>query len=645
MIGNKIGHTARAMRIPPGRVALAAIVSTTLAALAIHRLHAQERDGVPDAWLSPPPAEQALRCGTADERVQSLGIRPRAYVPDGRVASWVQDPAILTTDYDGTVILRDFEVLGDVATARFVPWVDPSISQPEIETWTRVGTRTVGGRLVSLFNPSWSGVDVAKFFRSNRWGWDDGGIYWGEFLPGDAQPGSGWDITLRIASRALPRAGVTRLGDDVQYSSHVVNLVLPGFGDGVMRDDQGFELDQVARRFFKDFEDTYDSLAIVPAAGHTFSFDAYHQTVKQDVRGIGASVFDNSANYGSARRLQSAELFAGTGFTSISTTTHELAHQWGSYFDWARLAGIRRAGWQPSSHDPLWTQGETLIGAVLRPSRRAEQTADGGWQVGLTPLAAQLHPYTLYAMGLLPRDSVPPMDVFDEQGQFSATSSATPDVGTPIAGASRSVTVFNVVGMHGERTGPVPSVWQRAAIVVSRDRLVSQQEMDYWNYFATRAEDPQGTGVLSYDGVGSFEAATSGLVDVQGGIRPLRAPQIVEPYLADGRPFDREDVRGIKFDDAIPTRFEGSRTYTFSGSVTASDRNDFSSVLIRLWKYGGTDADAIRISGTVSSGSRFRMDRRFESSQRGVYLMQVFLFWPGSGTQYSRASLSPIVIE
>ena len=58
-----------------------------------------------------------------------------------------------------------------------------------------------------------------------------------------------------------------------------------------------------------------------------------------------------------------------------------------------------------------------------------------------------------------------------------------------------------------------------------------------------------------------------------------------------------------------------------------------------------TTNDAIRINGPVGANSTFRMDRQFDSSQRGVYLMQIFLFWPGSGTQYSRASLSPILIE
>jgi hypothetical protein len=622
---------------------LALLVSVTLAALGVSRPSAQESDGVPDTWLLAKTGDETLRCGTADPRTQSLNVRPRTFVPDGRSGSWVQDPAVLTADYDGTVTLRDFMVLGDVPTARFVPSVDPSVEQAEVETWTRTETRRIAGRTVSIFNPSWSGAQIARFFWSNRWGWDDGGIEWGEFLPGDAEPGTGWDITLRIAPRTLPRVAVSRLGDGVQYSSHVVNLVMPSFGDGFIRDDHGFELDQVARRFYQDFEDTYDTLAIIPEAGYSVSFNAYHQNVRNEVRGIGLTVFDNSANYGSARRLQSVELFFGANFTNPRVSAHELAHQWGSYFDWTRLATTQRGG-AGGSHDPLWSQGETIVGGVLRASRRVEAVAEG-WQIGVTPPPAKLHPYTLYAMGLLPRDVVPPVDIFQEQGQFSAAFVATPAPGTPVTGPSRNLTVFSLVGMHGERSGPVPSVWQRATIVVSRDRLLSQREMDYWTFFAARSEDPAGTGVVGYDGVGSFESASSGMVDVRTDIRPLRAPQILDPFVVDGRAFDRDDVRTIQFDHDLPSRYKVGETFTFAGKVKAADRSDISSITIRLRKYDGSTADAIRINGGVHGGSSFRMEHRFDGSQRGVYLMEIFLFWPGSGSQYSRASLSPIIIE
>jgi hypothetical protein len=64
--------------------------------------------------------------------------------------------------------------------------------------------------------------------------------------------------------------------------------------------------------------------------------------------------------------------------------------------------------------------------------------------------------------------------------------------------------------------------------------------------------------------------------------------------------------------------------------------------MIRFWK--GSSDTSIRVRGSVSRDS-FSIETQFEPSQAGVYLMEVFLFWPDSGTQYSRAALSPVVIH
>ncbi len=613
-----------------------------LAALASGDALSAQARAVPEQSLV---ASRALsetdRCATGDDRARQRGLRPLAFVPDGRPGSFIQDPPILTSDYNETVVLREFMVLGDVPTARFLP----SRENAEVETWTRSEVRTVGGRRVSIFNPSWSGSQIGAFIQNNPFGWDDGGISWGEFLPGDAVPGAGWAITLRIAPRSLPPVTVAQIAPDIQYSSHVVNIVLPDFGDGFLRDDFGFDQPRVSQRFFQEFEDTYDTLAIVPADGFTASYAAFHRNVKNDVRGIGLDVVDASASYGSvSRRLRSAEIYLGSSFTRAGTTTHELAHQWGSYFDWTRLSNVTRAGWSPESHDPLFTAGETVIGAVLRPWRRVE-TSPAGWQIGLTPPPAKLHPLTLYAMGLLPKESVPEIGLFDEQGQFNATAVTTPAVGQALTGGVTSATIFNVIGMYGERSGPVPSVWQRATIVVSRS-LLSAREMDYWTYFAARSEDPARTGVVSYEGVGSFEAATSGRVDVKTDIRPLRAPAIVEPRPVDGLPFDRGDVRGLTFDQPIPSRYQAGQRNVWSGVInTLSQRGNVTAVTVRFVKFGGGASNIIRMDATVNEAQTFRVEKTFGTSERGLYLMQVFIFYPESGSQFSRTSLSPILVE
>ena len=623
------------MRIPPVRVALLVIVSTTVAVPGIHRPHAQE-PLVSDAWLMQKPDARTVECWTGADRLRQMGVGPRAVVPDGNPATFLQEPPILTADYDGPVTLRDFLVAGDVSTVRFMA----NTVDGEIEQWNRIDTRLVGGRLVSIFRPTWSRLKVDEILSAQAFGWDIGEVRWGWILTGSTEAPAFWGIDLRIAPKTLPRVQVRQLGADVQYSAHVVNLVMPDFASAYLRDDHEFDFQAVARRFYQDFEDSYDTLAIVPQAGLGASYQAFHRNVRNQVSGIGLSIFDDSASYGStSRRLQGVELLADGALTKNGTTVHELAHQWGGYIDWTRLTGITRPGSASSAHDPLWTQGETLLGSVLPASRRVEGSANA-WQIALTPSPARFHPFTLYAMGLLSRDQVPAADLFADQGQFS---SGTPAVGTAVAGTTRSVTAFNVVGMLGERAGPVPTEWRRAVIVVS-DRLLTAREMDYWTFYTARSEDPLQTGVVGYDGVGSFDAATGWRVDLQSWIRPLRAPAIDEAFDVDTRSFDRDDVRGVEFDTLVSSRYRVGERVGWTGLVKAADRSDVSQISIILRKYG-EPASRLRFDGEISARSTFEISGHLNESDRGVYQMEVYLFWPGGGPQYSRNNLSPIVIE
>ncbi|HLG58596.1 MAG TPA: hypothetical protein VI485_24845 [Vicinamibacterales bacterium] len=596
----------------------------------------------PDDLALPPrdifPAE---RCGTGDARLRQLGLRPRTAIAPGQAVSFRQDPPVLTSDFAGTVVLHDFTVVGDVPSVRFRLADESS----EVETWARVSTRQVGGHLVSVFEPSWSGTAIDRVLMGTRWGWDQLGVYWGELLMEGVEPGLGRSVYLRMALANMPRVQVRRLAADVQYSSHVVNIVMPGFGDGYIDDDYGFDLAGVTSRFYQYFGDSYDSIAVVPESIFIANYSAFHQNVQNAVTGIGLSVFDNSVSYGSqSHRLRSVELFNGYSLSRHVTSAHEISHQWGAYIDWTRLTGLTRAGHQPSSHDPLWADGETITGAVLAPTRRVRRGA-AGWVIEQTPAPIRFHPYALYAMGLIAKESVPQITLFDEQGQFDPRTSSTPNAGVAVTGLTRTATIFNVIGMIGERSGPVDSEWHRATVIVSRDRLLTQAEMDYWTFSARRLEDPNGLGVVGFDGAGSFEVANGRGIDLHTDIRPLTAPAFVESFDVDYPRFGQRDWRDVVFDSEVPSHYRVGDRIQLSGVVNARDRSDINTIIIRLWKSGGTTADAIQVQAPVSSRSSFVADIPIEGSRAGVYEMEVFLFWPGSGTQFSRAALSPIVID
>ena len=424
-----------------------------------------------------------------------------------------------------------------------------------------------------------------------------------------------------------------------------MNIVIPSFGEGYVNDDHGFDLAQVTSTFYQFFADSYDSIAIVPDELYVADYNAFHRNVQNTVRGIGLGVFDDSLTYGShSRRLRGVELFTSYFLTRHLTSTHEFSHQWGAYIDWTRLTGLSRAGHQPTAHDPLWASGETMIGSVLSPFRRVRRGATG-WEIEQTPSPPRMHPYTLYAMGHLSREQVPEITLFNEQGQFDSDSSSSPAAGTFVTGTTRTATVFNVIGMLGERSGPVDTEWHRATVIVSRDRLISQREMDYWTFAARRLEDPTGAGVAGYDGAASLEVTSGNRIDLRTDIRPLTAGALTETFDVDYPGFGRRDFRDVVFDNDVPTRYRIGERVRWSGVVAARDRNDISSILIRMWKSGGTTTDAIRLTASVSSRSSFVIETQFQPAQAGTYLMEMFLFWPGSGTQFSRAALSPVVID
>jgi hypothetical protein len=83
---------------------------------------------------------------------------------------------------------------------------------------------------------------------------------------------------------------------------------------------------------------------------------------------------------------------------------------------------------------------------------------------------------------------------------------------------------------------------------------------------------------------------------------------------------------------------------TWSGAVNA-ERHDVDRVLLRFWRVGGDSGDAIRISATTTDRGSFILQTDLEERHRGTYLMEVFLFWPDSGSQFSRGSLSPVTIN
>ncbi len=593
------------------KLVLATLALLTVSAAASTVTHAQL--GLPTLTV-PPSVRPVVTCVDPRELVRARRNRIRPLdVADGHALAFTQEPAILSPDYTGTITLRDFMVAGDVPTVQF------RFADGAVETWQRERMDTFGGRAVSVFSPSWPGSALGRTLGGFRWGWDSPEVVWGDVI-GGAVTGDK-QILLRMGPNSIPDVTVTRLADDVQFASNVVNIVLPQFGEQIALggDDQD-ERRAVAQKFYEHFEDTYDVIAMVPHRTVLPDYTGVHITVKNEVGGTGAEQRDDTALFGSAGRLRATEIYTSQ-FATNEVSNHETAHQWGSYIDWTAVNGLVRAGHQPAFHDPLWANDPALLGASLVGSRRAVNT--GAWVIDRSPAPIRFPPATLYAMGLLPKEQFPDVTLFDDQGQFG--NSGEPAPGTPVVGGVRGVTISNIVGVHGERTGPAVGEWHRATVVVSQTPL-TQREMNYWNFFSQRLEDPNRSGVLSYDGYGSFDMATSYAADLKTGIRPKTAAAIVQALPVDYPAFGTTDIRGLVLDQPLPTLIAAGSTLRISGRVTGPGSENLAFITFEFVREDGTKAVTDSSGGTpaIASNGTFTANVPFPATLAGSRMLLIY---------------------
>lgn len=590
--------------------------------------------------LRPDGVDPPSVCGTDVQRHMLARFGPLAATPDGEPLFFDQDPPLVFANHSGPITLRNFNILGDFATVQFRRY-DPNNSAGRLETWTRANSRSVAGHVISIFEPTWPASELAVSLSRSRFGIDQPDLFWGSvILPGSSTERS---VRLRMGIDGIPPSQVVRISERVQYASNVVNLVVPGFGDGRVQDGTaGFELTTVTKLFYQYFADSYDVIGLQPQAVTVGDFGAFHQNVANDVTGLNLQTFNQDSLYGSSGALRGVEVYAYSTSARYEDTNHEMAHQWSSRFDWVRIANIVRAGHQPTAHSPLWTGGETLIGAVLFGDRRVRALADG-YDIGRTAAPARYHPVEMYAMGKLEASDVPDFSVFSEQGQFLNDTAASPGVGAPVTGDSQRVSINDLIRVHGPRVGPSPSVWRRALVLVSREQLASPREMDYWNFFAQRLADRSESNPPTYNGYASFRVAANNTVRLSTAIRPLSQPELPEILDTAGGPLGTEDWRGVSFSAPVSTRVSAGQSTTLTGRVTATDAVDFTQIVITY--YRADSSEPIRFSGEVRRSGDFAVTVRFTESQRGQYSMGVVLFWPNSGSQYPRSTLSTFLVQ
>lgn len=575
---------------------------------------AQVADPWADTWW-----EQPLLSGgparLGDLMVNHTGDIRSAHVEvdDGWGLDYVQDPPILAPDYTGRVWLRDVGVFGDVPTVTFCC---PDGGE---ETWDRTRTETIGGHTISRFDLSWPADDLIRFLD---YGYDKPFKNVGVIDTGLLRYG----IDLRVAPPNLPRAPVRRINSHAQYSSHVVNLRVDNFTERPLEGPYGTEEGrhhQAAELFSEHFRDVHDELAFSRQRPQLEPFlTAQHAPIHNPVEGIGLPVFDDRKHFGLNERIKAFTVFYRPGAMATNrVSTHETMHQWVDAFRLADLAGYTPRGHGPSLHTALLFPHESFVGAVLRhPTQHVIRTGDDEYEIATTATPRQ-HPLHLYAMGLLPASAVPDMVVFEDQ--------SIPASGTRLSGGTRTITMSDIIAEYGPRTGPVEREWRRGTVIVSEDGLLTQEEMNYWNFFAKRAGEDFHT--TDFRGVPSFYESTDSLMRLRTEIEPKHHPTLGWSEPTALRDYGRTAWRGVVFDTPVPSSFMPGQSHTFRGRVTdaAYDR-----IEVCVGRWGGSNSSCD--SALTTEGGRFSIARVFPEA--GPRAVEIYLYdddgdRPVSGTR------------
>lgn len=323
-------------------------------------------------------------------------------------------------------------------------------------------------------------------------------------------------LSLRIFnSNAVSIPEVIILNDSMQYTPHVVNLVLDFKMDSLASyvNYRGWERDYI-KEYYKYFPDDRDFF-VKSTTFPTMNVPSYYGGLQRNITGIYGGCLDcmsdNSYYYGSNGRLKGIVVLNGHNGGQTNILNHELLHHWAVFID-TRLMLSDGAHWN--------------YGTVELPSSPNNLTAlkiihykDSVYRTIMADIHSQkFNNLELYLMGLLPFDSIQfPINTlvnFNYKSRFMDWDS-TNDPPRAIHGfeyyadSIYHVTSKDFIKYMGVRD-PDFSNSQKdftLAELVFSDRLLSAKEMAYYEYIMVQNENGYDEKAVGNIGINFYTAS------------------------------------------------------------------------------------------------------------------------------------------
>jgi hypothetical protein len=327
-------------------------------------------------------------------------------------------------------------------------------------------------------------------------------------------------LTVNVKDATVPAVNVNSLPGSAQSSQHVFNLRVDALATDTVSP-------LVVRTLLDNFGDNYTFVTVIDQVQAPLA--PSYIAVRNDVTGLGIARFDRGATYNSAAKLEGILHFPNASDFDLAQTTNlrVLSHRWMNFSTQPSLALGR----------PLWPLS-SLAGGVLgwsQPQNRQPllfpfeivRQADGTHTLRGADQIGAYNDMELYLIGMLPGDSVRTHFVFVDQNQVVQVRA-----GGVLRGAVDSVRVADIVARDGIRTpssAASPRDFRAATIVLSRNRLLTQDEMAFFDYMAARGE--QRVALQYFDG--TSRGTTLPFFVATGGRATLATLLSVAPLILD----------------------------------------------------------------------------------------------------------------
>lgn len=301
------------------------------------------------------------------------------------------------------------------------------------------------------------------------------------------------NVNVNVRDAGMPDVPVTRMESHAQRSPYVLNV----------RTDTTFSTAYATgvSRLRSLLGDHFDFIAVIQMV--TTRANRNYNGVRNDIHGIGAPIFNISNQWSvGPGRLQGVVEFPIDWFFdgAEAPMVHEIGHRWINYSK-DPVLGPGGAHW------PLSTMGLGVMGVSL-PGNGEGVTfpwlltalGDGTVRVNKTTASVHYTPLDLYLMGLIPPDSVAPVQVLPPTTGLSALADG-------VILPATTFTIADYIAANGERV-PSSANAQRdftmACLVLTYGRLMTASEMAFFDAACARAETR--TPLTTVDGLATEQA-------------------------------------------------------------------------------------------------------------------------------------------